>query len=55
MNQQSASLTLENYLAIVFNHLEMLTDLISAGKVQDVIDLYHQHWLHRLVSFLLLL
>jgi len=45
----SAPLTLEHYLAAVFNQLELLTDLISAGKIQHVIDLYHQHWLHRSV------
>jgi biotin--protein ligase len=46
---KSAPLTLEHYLAVVFNQLELLTDLISAGKIQQVIDLYHQHWLHRSV------
>ena len=46
----SAPLTLEHYLAAVFNQLELLIDLISAGKIQHVIDLYHQHWLHRSVD-----
>lgn len=40
-------LTLETYLAAVFNQLEQLFDMIYGGQFQKVVHLYLQHWLHQ--------
>ena len=42
----SCPLSLEHFLAAVFNQLENLVDLLSSGQLNQVLALYHQHWLH---------
>lgn len=39
-------LSLEHFLAVVFNQLEELIDSASSGQLNKVLELYHQHWLH---------
>ena len=42
----SCPLSLEHFLAAVFNQLENLVNLLSSGQLNQVLALYHQHWLH---------
>lgn len=43
---ETRPLSLEHFLASVFNQLESLVDFISSGRLNQVLVLYHQHWLH---------
>lgn len=43
---ETRPLSLEHFLAAVFNQLENLVDSISCGRLNQVLALYHQHWLH---------
>ena len=39
-------ISLEHFLATVFNQLEELIDLVSSGHLNQVIETYHKNWLH---------
>lgn len=41
------SFTLEKSLALMFNEIERLINIVQAGDVQYLLDLYYKHWLHR--------
>lgn len=43
----SKPLSLEHFLASIFNKLEELSRLIYSGRLIHVLDMYHEHWLHR--------
>lgn len=43
---ETRPLSLEHFLAAVFNQLEELVTLISSGRLDQVLAFYHQHWLH---------
>ncbi len=43
---EARPLSLEHFLASVFNQLEELIDLISSGRIKQILEMYHQHWLH---------
>lgn len=43
---ENRPLSVEHFLASVFNQLEELLDLVSLGRLDQVLELYHQHWLH---------
>jgi biotin---protein ligase len=42
----SPRLTLEHYVALVFNQLENLLHLLAEGRLEQILELYHKHWLH---------
>ncbi|RZF46937.1 hypothetical protein LSTR_LSTR011768 [Laodelphax striatellus] len=39
-------LTLEKFVAILLNQFEQLIDMVEAGRIDEVIELYYKHWLH---------
>lgn len=39
--------TLEKALALMFNEIERLINIVQAGNVEYLLDLYYKHWLHR--------
>ncbi|KAJ8682026.1 hypothetical protein QAD02_017818 [Eretmocerus hayati] len=39
-------LTLERYLALVFNELESLLDIVQAGNMDHLYKLYYKYWMH---------
>ena len=39
-------LSLEALLALTFNQFESLLDSVDRGALEQVLDLYHQNWLH---------
>lgn len=43
---ENRSLSVEHFLASVFNQLEELLDSVSSGGLDQVLELYHQHWFH---------
>lgn len=43
---ETRPLSLEHFLAAIFNQLEDLVTLISSGRLNETLALYHQHWLH---------
>lgn len=46
--------SLEKYLALVFNQLEILLDDIEKGNIQRFYDLYYKYWLHKNASVTIL-
>ena len=43
-----STLSLETLLAVTFNQLERLVVMVNVKSgLQEVLNLYHQHWLHR--------
>ncbi|KAL6250879.1 hypothetical protein P5V15_014940 [Pogonomyrmex californicus] len=36
----------EKYLALVFNELEILLDIVQSGNVEHFYQLYYKYWLH---------
>lgn len=40
------NLTLEKTLALMFNEIERLMEIVQSGNVQYFLDLYYKHWLH---------
>lgn len=41
------NLVLEKVLAMVFNEIERLINIVQTGNVRYLLDLYYKHWLHR--------
>lgn len=41
------NLSLETALATIFNEIERLIGIVQSGNVQQFLDIYYQHWLHR--------
>lgn len=42
----SKPISLECFIASVLNQVERLIDCVNAHKLQQVLNLYHDHWLH---------